>query len=108
MQDATSLLLWWVLSICDPKLYIPGPNEAAARGSKKFWPRDRHSELPWGVLEGLLREVVALRGDRQRYMQEVVPQDRWLVNVGAERVLSRGTICPPIADVPPRSSRKQI
>ena len=90
VQDNSSQLLWWFAVVCDAAISAPGPNELAGREPARWWPRDRSVRLPWAALQAILEQVVALGGDRRRYIQEQFLPGTHRFNVGAAGVLSRG------------------
>ena len=99
LQDTSSQLLWWHAVVCDAAISAPGPDELAGREPARWWPRDRSVRLPWAALQAILEQVVALRGHRQRYIQEQFLLGIHHFNVGAAGVLSRGAdeLCQPAA-----------
>ena len=83
-------MLWWLAVVCDPSISEPGPAEVAGIGKPPWWPRDRSTRLPWAALDAILREVVAVDGDHQRYIDQYYRSWLHRFNVGAAGVLSRG------------------
>jgi len=76
--------------VCDASLSSPGPDEVAGREPSRWWPRDRSARLPWSVLEALLREIVEVGGDHQRYLHEYFVPGRHRLHFTAAGVVSRG------------------
>ncbi|PSC75686.1 LRR repeats and ubiquitin-like domain-containing protein isoform A [Micractinium conductrix] len=89
-QDASSQLLWWSAVVCDPSLSEPGPKEVAGQEPARYWPRDRSVRVPWPVVRAVLEEAVALRGDRQRYLDEFYLPGRHRFYFTADGVVGHG------------------
>ena len=76
-RDAKSQLQWFLLTVCDPAASRPGALEAAGRGPRASWPRDRHTLLRWDALAPVLRRIAGNNGDVAHYKRQFSRQGWW-------------------------------
>ena len=76
VQDNDTAVLWWLISVCDPKASTPGEQEARGVGTPSRWPRDRNLRVSWGALRRVLETVVEVDGDMREYRRRW-EEGRW-------------------------------